>query len=197
MNTIFSYNANANYLAKDLKGGHKSINSLLDIYLDGKWPSLKIQPLNIFKYHRIVAKPNTTAVGCDEWPLSNVFSMKFYNSHGKYKPELNEYFHMHRCQLNFALFCGTSALCISWQHLNHPNLLVRSVYRFHVYFHVRLILHDLGIPLPHEDGFSKVKNAYTKSEYYRICDDYGVKDKTWMHGDYGFIRLLMLFLVMK
>ena len=81
---------------------------------------------------------------------------------------------MYRCQLNFALVCATSSLAISWQHLNHPNLLVCSVCRFHVYFHVQLILHDLGIPLPHEDGFSKVKNAYIKSAYYSICDDYGV-----------------------
>ena len=72
------------------------------------------------------------------------------------------------------MFCTASALGISWQHLNHATLLVRSVYRFHVYFHVRLILHDLGISLPHEDGFSKVKNAYIQSAYYSICDDYGV-----------------------
>ena len=43
------------------------------------------------------------------------------------------------------MFCVTSVLGISWQHLNHPDLLVRSVYRFHVYFHVQLILHKLGI----------------------------------------------------
>ena len=91
---------------------------------------------------------------------------------------------MYRCQLNFAMFCATSALGISWQHLNHPNLLVRIVYRFHLYFHVRLILHDLGISLPHEDGFSKVKNSYMKSAYYSVCDSYGVNaDETWMHED--------------
>ena len=51
-------------------------------------------------------------------------------------------------------------------------------------FHIRLILHELGIPLPHEDGLSKVKNAYIKSAYCSICDDYGVNpDETWMHGD--------------
>ena len=110
----------------------------------------------------------------NEWPLSLALWRKFYNSHGKYKPELNEYFHMYRCQLNFAMFCVTSALGISWQHLNHPNLLVRSVYRFHVYFHIRLILHELGISLPHEDGFSKVKNSYIQSTCYSVCDDYGV-----------------------
>ena len=81
---------------------------------------------------------------------------------------------MYRCQLNFAMFCATSALGISWQHLNHPNLLIRSVYRFHVYFHIRLILHELGIYLPHEDGFSKVKKAYINSACCSIYDDYGV-----------------------
>ena len=110
-----------------------------------------------------MAKPGTTAVGYDEWPLSNALWIKFCNSHGKYKPELNEYFHMYQCQLNFTLFYATSALCISRQHLNHPNLPVRAPYRFHVHFHVQLILHDLGIPLPHEDSLSKVKNAYIKS----------------------------------
>ena len=81
---------------------------------------------------------------------------------------------MYWCQLNFAMSCVTSALCISWQHLNHPNLLVRSVYRFHVYFHIRLILLELGILLPHEDGFAKVKNSYIQSAYYSPCDDYRV-----------------------
>ena len=90
---------------------------------------------------------------------------------------------MYQCQLHFALFYATSTLGISWQKLNHPNLLVRSVYRFHVYFHVRLISLDLGIPLPHEDGFSKVKNGYIKSAYFSVCDEHGVDvDETWMHG---------------
>ena len=46
-------------------------------------------------------------------------------------------------------------------------------------------MHELGISLPHEDGFSKVKNAYIKSAYYSICDDYGVDPtKAWMYGDW-------------
>ena len=81
------------------------------------------------------------------------------------------------------MFCVTSALGISWQHLNHQNLLVRSVYRFHVYFHIRLILHELGILLPHEDGFSQVKNGYIQSGYYILCDDCGIDPTvTWMYG---------------
>ena len=95
---------------------------------------------------------------------------------------------MYRCQLNFAMFCVTSALHISWQYLNHPNLLVRAVYRFHIYFQVRLILHDLRISLPHEDGFSKVKNDYERSAYYSVCDQYGVNpDETWMYGEWFYM----------
>ena len=94
---------------------------------------------------------------------------------------------MYRCQLNFVMFCATSALGISWQHLNHPNVLVRSVYRSHVYFHVRLILHDSGISLPHEYGFSKIKNTYFESGFCSMCDDYGVNsDETWMHKDWSY-----------
>ena len=157
---------------------------MLNIYLDEKGKSVKIQLPNIFKDHHIVVQLNLTTVGYDEWPLSLALSRTFYNSHGKYKPELNAYFHMYRCQLNFAPFAVTSALGISWQHLHHANLLVHSVYRFHVYFHVRLILHELGISLPHENGFSKIKNAYIKSAYYSIYDDYGVKaNEIWMYGD--------------
>ena len=71
-----------------------------------------LQLPNIFKDHRIVARPTPMTVGYDEWPLSNALCIKFYNGHDKYKPELNEYFHMYQCQLNFVMFCATSALGI-------------------------------------------------------------------------------------
>ena len=158
---------------------------LLDVYLYERF--VKIQLPNIFKDHHTVSQPRHTTVDYDEWPISLALWRKCYNIHGKYKPELKEYFHMYRCQLNFAMFCVTSALGISWQRLNHPNLLVRSVYRIYVYFHTQLILHEFGISLPHEDDFSKVKNAHIiESAYYSICNDYGIDapDETWMHGDW-------------
>ena len=96
MNTLFKYNANAKYSTNYLKSGHNNINfSLLGIYLDEKEPSVKIQLSNIFKDHHVVAKPGTTSLGYDEWPLFNALWIKFYNSHEKYKPEYNEYFHMY------------------------------------------------------------------------------------------------------
>ena len=67
MNTIFKHNVNAKYSTKDLKGGYNSNNlSLLDVYLDEKGTSVKIQLLNLFKDHHIVAQPTPTTVGCDK-----------------------------------------------------------------------------------------------------------------------------------
>ena len=56
MNKIFKYNANAKYSTKDLKGGYNSNNFLLlDVYLDEKGLSVKIQLPNIIRDHHIVA----------------------------------------------------------------------------------------------------------------------------------------------
>ena len=64
MNTIFKYNDSAKYSTKDLKGGYNSNNfSLLDVYLDEKKTSAKIQLPNIFRDHQIVAKPRPTKAG--------------------------------------------------------------------------------------------------------------------------------------
>ena len=44
-------------------------------------------------------------------------------------------------QLNYAVFCASSACGVSTAHLNykaHP--MIRSVYHFHVYYHVRQVL---------------------------------------------------------
>ena len=63
MNRIFRYNTNAKYSTKDLQDGHKNIIFLLlDIDLDQKGPSVKIQLSHVFKDHQIVAKLSTTAV---------------------------------------------------------------------------------------------------------------------------------------
>ena len=61
-------------------------------------------------------------------------------------------------------------------------------------FHVRIILDHLGISLPHEDGFGKVKYSYTKSVYYSIYDDDGVNaDETWMHGNWFYMTKYGIF----
>ena len=104
---------------------------------------------------------------------------------------------MYRYQFNFALFCATSALDISWQHLNHPNLLVRSVYRFHVYFHVRLILRDLGISLPHKMVLARLKMLTLNVHLTVSVMTMVLTRMKHRCMGIGFMRLVMLFLVMK
>ena len=118
MNTIFKYNASAKYSSKDLKGGHNSINfSLLGVCLDEKGSSVKIQLPNILKGHRIVAKTSPMAVDYDEWALSNALWTKFYNSFGKYRAELNEYFsHV----LVSVKFCHVLCYKCTWYFLAIP-----------------------------------------------------------------------------
>ena len=66
--------------------------------------------------------------------------------------------------------------------------------RLHVYFHMRLILHDLDILLTQVDGFSKVKSSYFHSAYYCLCDDYSVDPtETWMYGDWFYTKEYAIF----
>ena len=90
-------------------------------------------------------------------------------------------------QLNFAVFCASSACGVSLAHLNytkHP--MIRSVYCFHVYYHVRRILKRLQTPLPHETGFKETENPYTKSEFFKICEDYRVPNNPMKYQDEKF-----------
>ena len=40
-------------------------------------------------------------------------------------------------QLNFVVFCVSSACGVSVEHLNTKEPMIRSIYRFHVYYHIR------------------------------------------------------------
>ena len=78
-------------------------------------------------------------------------------------------------QLNFAVWRASSTCGVSSEHLNyakHP--VIRAVYRFHVYYHVKRVLKRLQVPLPHESSFNAADNPYTEPEFFKICEDYGV-----------------------
>ena len=90
-------------------------------------------------------------------------------------------------QLNFAVFCASSACGVSSANLNykaHP--VIRSVYHFHVYYHVRRILKKLQVPLPHETGFNAADNPYTESEFFKISEDYRVPNDPMKYQDETF-----------
>ena len=90
-------------------------------------------------------------------------------------------------QLNYAVFCASSACGVSSAHLNytkHP--MIRSIYRFHVYYHVRRVLKKLQVPLPHETCFNAADNPYTESEFFKICKDYGLSNDPMRYRDKKF-----------
>ena len=49
--------------------------------------------------------------------------------------------------------------------------MIRAVYRFHMYYHVRRVLKRLQFPLPHASSFDVSDNPYTSPEFFKICDD--------------------------
>ena len=79
-------------------------------------------------------------------------------------------------QLNFAVFCASSACGVSVEHLNAKEPMIRSIYRFHVYYHIRRILKILEIPLPYENGFNQYNNPYNHEKFIGICSEYGVSN---------------------
>ena len=90
-------------------------------------------------------------------------------------------------QLNYVVFCASSACRVSSAHLNytkHP--MIRSVYHFQVYYHVRRIFKKLQVPLPQETGFNAADNPYAKSEFSKICEDYGVPNDPMRYRDEKF-----------
>ena len=79
-------------------------------------------------------------------------------------------------QLNFVVFCASSACGVSVEHLNTKEPMIRSIYRFHVYYHIRRILKILEIPLPYENSFNQYNNTYNHEKFIGICSEYGVSN---------------------
>ena len=64
--------------------------------------------------------------------------------------------------------------------------MIRSVYHFHAYYHVRRVLKRLQVPLPHETSFNAADNLYTASEFLKICEDYRVPNDPMKYRDENF-----------
>ena len=78
--------------------------------------------------------------------------------------------------MNFVVFCASSACGVSVEHLNAKEPMIRSTYRFHVYYHIRRILKILEIPLPYENSFNQYNNPYNHVKFIRICSEYGLSN---------------------
>ena len=85
------------------------------------------------------------------------------------------------------MWCASSACEVSSAHLNYTkHSMIRSVYCFHVYYHVRRVLKRLQTPFPHETGFNAADNPFTESEIFKICEDYRVPNDPMKYRDEKF-----------
>ena len=64
--------------------------------------------------------------------------------------------------------------------------MIRLVYRFHIYIHVRQVLKRLQTPLPDETSFNEADTPYAKSEFFKICEDYRVPNDPMKYQDEKF-----------
>ena len=93
-------------------------------------------------------------------------------------------------QLNFALYCATTASGISWEILRELSQQLRGFFRFHVYFTVRRILFEMGgiqsfSALPGDPTFNQTENKYDSPSFKRICAEFGIDPNTdfrFVHG---------------
>ena len=161
MNRIYRYNPNASY--KPNGGTYLQIMSAKDLYIqnitvaehDGHSDSFQVKFPNVFT----------------NYPLGAVrVENQRFKDWDHYK------FTIWQSQLNFVVFCASSACGISVEHLNAKEPMIRSIYRFHVYYHVRRILKILEIPLPYENSFNQYNNKYNHEKFIGICSEYGVSN---------------------
>ena len=173
MDRIYRYNPDTHYQPKIFSTKKIHFN-VLDIYLN-ETDNIKINLKDIFSDYNILFN--------DKFKLSNDRFYKLNSTHGT--TSLHEYFMYYRSQLNFAVYCSTTSLGVSNEHVLKGSNLLKSIYLFHIYYHIRRIFHQLQIYLPHENGYKKYDNNYSKNRYYKICKDYGVNPNTlFINGDW-------------
>ena len=162
MDRIYKYNSDASY--KPNGGTYLQLITAKDLYIqnvtvaehDGSHSdSFQVKFPNIFT----------------NYPLGSVRV-----EDQKFKDWDHYKFTIWQSQLNFAVFCASSACGVSVEHLNAKEPMIRSIYRFHVYYHIRRILKILEIPLPYENSFNQYNNPYNHEKFIGICSEYGVSN---------------------
>ena len=172
MNRIYKYNSSASY--KPNGGTYLQLITAKDLYIQnvtvaehdgGHSDSFQVKFPNIFT----------------NYPLGAVRV-----EDQKFKDWDHYKFTIWQSQLNFAVFCASSACGVSVEHLNAKEPMIRSIYRFHVYYHIRRILKILEIPLPYENSFNQYNNSYNHEKFIGICSEYGVSNNLtkWRNQKY-------------
>ena len=76
--------------------------------------------------------------------------------------------------IGFHCLLCKSACGVFVKHMNAKKPMIRSMFRFHVYYHIRRILKILEIPLAYENSFNQCNNSYNHEKFTKICSEYGV-----------------------
>ena len=162
MDRIYKYNSSASYEPNG--GTYLQLITAKDLYIQnvtvaehdgGHSDSFQVKFPNIFT----------------NYPLGSVRV-----EDQKFKDWDHYKFTLWQSQLNFAVFCASSACGVSVEHLNAKEPIISSIYRFHVYHHIRRILKILEIPLPYENSFNQYSNPYNHEKFIGICSEYGVSN---------------------
>ena len=161
MDRIYRYNSDASY--KPNGGRYLQIMSAKDLYIqnitvaehDGRSDSFQV------KFPKVFAN----------YPLGAVrVKDQRFNNWDHYR------FTIWQLQLTFVVFCASSTCGVSVEHLNAKEPMIRSIYQFHVYYHIRRILKIPEIPLPYENSFNQYNNPYNHEKFIGICSEYGVSN---------------------
>ena len=142
----------------------------------------KLTSKDLYQQQIVVSAKGTDSFDADDYftaNFPNIFTNYVIGSMRVESPLYQNWLHkpmkLWQTQLNFVVFCASSACGVSSDHLNYKkHSLIRSVYRFHVYYHIRHVLKRLQVVLPHEANFNLVDNPHTKKEFYNLCNEYGV-----------------------
>ena len=162
MDIIYKYNSNASY--KPNGGTYLQLITAKDLYIQnitvaehdgGHSDNFQVKFPNVFT----------------NYPLGAVRV-----EDQKFKDWDHYKFTIWQSQLNFAVFCASSACGVSVEHLNAKEPMIRSIYHFHVYYHIMRILKILEIPLPYENYFNQYNNSYNHEKFIGICSEYGVSN---------------------
>ena len=167
MNRIYTYSPNVFY--KPNGGRYLQLMSAKDLY---------IQNITVLEHDSFQAKFPNVFTNC---PLGavGVEDQRFIDwDHYK--------FTLWQMQLNFAIFCASSACGVSVEHMNAKKPMIRSIYPFHVYYHIRRIIKILEIPLLYENSFNQYNNPYNHEMFLKICGEYGVSNDStnWRNQKY-------------
>ena len=105
----------------------------------------------------------------------------------KTKAQLNDYIknatmnNWHN-QFKFVFYCATAGCGVSFHdHINNNTSMIRAIFRFHVYYTMRKLFHQMKIPLPGNQDFDQDNNPFDKQEYERLRLEFGNVNVIYMN----------------